>query len=69
MTQTLQGKQNKREPVQAGWILDYWVACLIAAVARAIRHYRATRPQDACRLADLRCSSAVCCAASGDSSS
>ena len=69
MTQTLQEKQNRREPVQAGWILDYWVACLIAAVARAIRHYRAKRPPDACRLADLRCSSAACCAASGGSSS
>jgi hypothetical protein len=69
MTQTLQEKHNKREPVQAGWILDYWVACLIAVVARAIRHHRAKRPQDACRLADLRCNFASCCGASGNSSS
>ena len=41
MTQTLQAKQSNRELGQAGWILDYWVASLIAAVERAIRHRRA----------------------------
>ena len=43
MTQTLQAKQGNRELGQAGWILDYWVASLIAAVERAIRHRRAKR--------------------------
>jgi hypothetical protein len=37
MTQALQAKQSNRELRQAGWILDYWVASLIAAVERAIR--------------------------------
>jgi hypothetical protein len=69
MTQTSQAKQGKRELGQAGWILDYWVACLIAALARAIRHRRAKRPPDACRLADLHCSYASCCGAGGGSSS
>jgi hypothetical protein len=41
MTQTLRAKQSNRELGQAGWILDYWVAALIAAVERAIRHRRA----------------------------
>lgn len=69
MTQTFQAKPGKREPGQAGWILDYWVACSIAAVARAIRHHRAKRPHEACRLADLPCSYAACCGASADASS
>jgi hypothetical protein len=43
MTQTLRAKQSNRELGQAGWILDYWVASLIAAVERAIRHRRAKR--------------------------
>jgi hypothetical protein len=37
MTQALRTKQSNRELGQAGWILDYWVASLIAAVERAIR--------------------------------
>jgi hypothetical protein len=37
MTQALRAKQSNREHGQAGWILDYWVASLIAAVERAIR--------------------------------
>ncbi len=41
MTQALRAKQSNRELGQAGWILDYWVASLIAAVERAIRHRRA----------------------------
>jgi hypothetical protein len=41
MTQALRTKQSNRELGQAGWILDYWVASLIAAVERAIRHRRA----------------------------
>jgi hypothetical protein len=41
MTQTLRAKQSNRELGQAGWILDYWVASLIAAMERAIRHRRA----------------------------
>ncbi|XSC46253.1 hypothetical protein ACF1BQ_010390 [Bradyrhizobium sp. RDT10] len=43
MTQALRAKQSNRELGQAGWILDYWVASLIAAVERAIRHRRAKR--------------------------
>jgi hypothetical protein len=41
MTQTLQAKQINRELRQAGWILDYWVASLIAVMEHAIRHRRA----------------------------
>jgi hypothetical protein len=41
MTQALRAKQGNRELGQAGWILDYWVASLIATVERAIRHRRA----------------------------
>jgi hypothetical protein len=41
MTQALRTKQSNRELGQSGWILDYWVASLIAAVERAIRHRRA----------------------------
>jgi hypothetical protein len=43
MTQALRAKQSNRGLGQAGWILDYWVASLIAAVERAIRHRRAKR--------------------------
>lgn len=42
-TQALRAKQSNRELGQAGWILDYWVASLIAAVERAIRQRRAKR--------------------------
>jgi hypothetical protein len=41
MTQALRAKRSNQELGQAGWILDYWVASLIAAVARTIRHRRA----------------------------
>jgi len=41
MTQALQAKQGNRDTIRAGWILDYWVASLIAAMERAIRRRRA----------------------------
>lgn len=37
MTQALHAKQGHRAQYQAGWILDYWVASLIAATERTIR--------------------------------
>ena len=56
MTQTLRAKQSNRELGQAGWILDYWVASLIAV--GGARHTSSTREasrQDAGRQPDLRC--------------
>jgi len=36
MTQALQATQSNRDRAQAGRILDYWVASLIATMERAI---------------------------------
>ena len=37
MTPVSQAKHSNLDSGQAGWILDYWVASLIAAMERAIR--------------------------------
>lgn len=65
MKQTLRAKQFSQAPSRAGRILDYWVAALIAAVARAIRHGRATHRRDAYRQHGPCCGYASCCDAGG----